>query len=132
MASGTIPAEAREKGNAGTLKLPKMALAIIKAQPRFADNPYVFAATRGKGPINGFNKRKAAFDEVCGVKNWTLHDLRRTGRSLLSRAGVRSDVSERVLGHAIDGVEGIYDRPSFLQTKRRRRYAVSRRDRKDR
>ena len=30
-------------------------------------------------------------------------------RSLMSRAGVRPDISERVLGHAIPGVEGVYD-----------------------
>ena len=39
----TIPTEAREKGNAGVLVLPEIALEIINAQPRFASNPYVFA-----------------------------------------------------------------------------------------
>jgi integrase len=33
-----------------------------------------------------------------------IHDLRRTARSLLSRTGVRPDIAERVLGHAIAGV----------------------------
>ena len=32
----------------------------------------------------------------------------------MSRAGVRPDVSERVMGHAIEGVEGVYDRHSYL------------------
>jgi integrase len=44
---------------------------------------------------------------------WVLHDLRRTARSLLSRAGVRADISERVLGHAILGVERVYDRHPY-------------------
>jgi hypothetical protein len=35
----------------------------------------------------------------------------------LSRAGVAPDVSERVLGHAIPGVRGIYDRHSFADEK---------------
>jgi integrase len=47
------------------------------------------------------------------MPRWTLHDLRRTARSLMSRAGVRPDISERVLGHAITGVEGIYDRHRY-------------------
>ena len=42
-----IPVEAREKVNAGALKLPKLALAIIEAQPKVKDNPFVFAG-RGK------------------------------------------------------------------------------------
>ena len=46
-----------------------------------------------------------------------LHDLRRTARSLMSRAGVRPDISERVLGHVIKGVEGVYDRHSYTEEK---------------
>lgn len=112
-----IPAEAREKGNAGALRLPGQALAIINAQPRQAKNKYVFAATRGDGPLNGFSKIKAQFDKRCGVTGWTLHDLRRTSRSLMSRAGVRPDIAERVLGHTITGVEGIYDRFAYTEEK---------------
>ncbi len=48
---------------------------------------------------------------------WTLHDLRRTARSLMSRAGVRPDISERVLGHAIPGVQGVYDRHTYDSEK---------------
>ena len=47
------------------------------------------------------------------MAHWTIHDLRRTARSLLSRAGVRPDISERVMGHAIVGVEGVYDRHRY-------------------
>ena len=94
-----------------------MALDIIHEQPRVAGNPHVLPAARGDGPLNGFSKPKAAFDKACGVSNWTLHDLRRTSRSLMSRAGVRPDISERVLGHAIAGVEGVYDRHHYDQEK---------------
>ena len=113
----TIATERGEKGNPGSLTLPKRALEIIARQPRLMNNPYVFAATRGAGPLNGFNKRKAAFDIACGVTGWTLHDLRRTARSLMSRAGVRPDISERVLGHVIAGVEGVYDRHRYDEEK---------------
>jgi integrase len=41
---------------------------------------------------------------------WTMHDLRRTARSLLARAGVGDQVAERVLGHAIAGVQDVYNR----------------------
>jgi hypothetical protein len=36
----------------------------------------------------------------------------------MARAGVRPDISERVLGHAIPGVEGTYDRHSYADEKR--------------
>jgi hypothetical protein len=35
----------------------------------------------------------------------------------MSRTGVRPDISERVLGHKIRGVAGIYDRYSYEQQK---------------
>ena len=51
------------------------------------------------------------------MPQWQLHDLRRTARSLMSRAGVRPDIAERVLGHAISGVEGVYDRHPYRDEK---------------
>jgi integrase len=112
----TIAKEDREKGNAGALKLPRQALAIIKALPQITGNPYVFAG-KGDGPINGLSKAKARLDEQSEVSDWVLHDLRRTSRSLLSRVGVRPDISERLMGHAMPGVEGTYDRFQYSTEK---------------
>jgi integrase len=56
-------------------------------------------------------------DEATGVTGWTLHDLRRTARSLMSRAGVRPDIAERGLGHVQPGVVGTYDRHSYRDEK---------------
>jgi integrase len=109
----TIRVEHRQKGTAGKLKLPAMALEVIERQHRIAGNPHVFAG-RGKAAFNAFSQRKKELDEALpGLEPWVIHDLRRTARSLLSRAGVRPDIAERVMGHAIGGVEGIYDRHSY-------------------
>jgi integrase len=112
----TIPAEAREKGNARDLALPEMALDIIRAQPRVLGNQYVFAG-RGTGFFNGYSKAKGLLDKRVDIAPWVLHDLRRTSRSLMSRAGVRPDIAERVLGHIIKGVEGVYDRHAYSDEK---------------
>ena len=53
------------------------------------------------------------------MTGWTLHDLRRTARSLMSRAGIPSDHAERCLGHVIGGVRGVYDRHEFHAEKKR-------------
>lgn len=112
----TIRTELREKGNAGALKLPKAALSVIKAMPRLVSNPYVLAGAGG-GPTSNFSKDKARLDTASGVSGYTLHDCRRAARSLLSRAGVRPDIAERVLGHTIKGVEGVYDRHEYFDEK---------------
>jgi integrase len=52
-------------------------------------------------------------DKASGVTGWRFHDLRRTARTLLSRAGVDADTAERCLGHAIGGVRGVYDRHKY-------------------
>jgi integrase len=124
----TIRTEAREKGNPGTLKLPKTALDILQSQPRFAGNPCVFARARGRGHLeNLWDPRRHIDDKLPkDMLRWTLHDLRRTARTLLSRTfkdpaddkkvifpRVISEIAERVIGHAIGGVEGIYDRHEY-------------------
>jgi integrase len=113
----TIDTAEREKGNAGALVLPNMALAIIATQPHIGDNPYVFAG-RGDGHFNGFSKAKAQFDaKLPGIAPWVIHDLRRTSRSLLSRANVRPDIAEKVMGHVAQGVEATYDRHHYAEQK---------------
>src|SRR5262249_25382175 len=114
----TIRTEPREKGNAGVLELPPLALSVIDELPRFANNNFVLAG-RGATHIAKSGKSKAAFDAKlpADMPAWTLHDLRRTARSLMSRAGVRPDIAERVLGHAIGGVQEIYDRHKYRAEK---------------
>jgi integrase len=105
----TLPA-ARDKGKRGvTRPLSRAALAVLDARPRISD----FVFTFGRCAIANYSKPKTRFDEACGVTDWTLHDLRRTARSLMSRAGVPSEHAERCLGHAIGGVEGIYNRHQY-------------------
>jgi integrase len=115
----TVPQEAREKGGGGVLQLPEAARAIIQAQARVGHNPHVFAGRGISGPFKGLGQAKAVLDSKLppNMPGWTLHDLRRTARSLMSRAGVRPDVAERVLGHAIPGVGGVYDRHQYAAEK---------------
>jgi integrase len=108
----SIPTGPGEKGTPGTLRLPPLAMGIITAQPRMAGNPHVFAG-RGSGPHRGFSERHEALKARCNVSGWTVHDLRRTARSLMARAGVQPHVAERVLGHVVAGVEATYDRHHY-------------------
>jgi integrase len=91
--------------------LSATALALIESQQRDG-NQYVFATSAS-------TKQKERFDRQTGTQGWTLHDLRRTARSLMSRAGVDSDHAERCLGHVIGGVRGVYDQHKYLPQMKR-------------
>jgi integrase len=97
--------------------LSSAAAALIKAQPRIGTSPFVFTIS-GNKPLASLSRLKGEFDAASGITGWVLHDLRRTARSLLSRAGISSDHAERCLGHRLGGVRGVYDRHEYLAEKR--------------
>jgi integrase len=103
----------REKGNVGKVKLPQMTIDLIRSLSPIEGNPHVFPATYGGGPINGFGVWKQRLDKHLppAMRPWVAHDLRRTARKLMTRAGVRPDVAELALGHSIKGIQSVYDDP---------------------
>jgi integrase len=114
----TIRSEEREKGNGEMLTLPDLALAVIDVQPQLGESPYVFAGRGDNRPYSGFSKAKARLDKLSGVAGWRFHDLRRTSRSLMARAGVLSDHAEFVIGHARPLIESTYDRHAYFAEKK--------------
>ena len=53
-----------------------------------------------------------------GISAFTLHDLRRTGRTGLARLGVERDIAERILNHVQEKIVGTYDVYDYLNEKR--------------
>lgn len=82
-----------------------------------AEGSFLFPA-RGKAnkPFNGWSKGKKALDDLSGVKGWTLHDLRRTFRTNLSKLGVAPHIAERLVNHisARSEMEVVYDQHTYL------------------
>jgi integrase len=99
------------------IPLSQAAKDLLASIPRIKGNKYIFA-TGGESPIGGFSKFKETFDEKCGVTGWTLHDLRRTARTLMPQAGISDDHAERCMGHVIGGVRGTYDRYAYYAEKK--------------
>ena len=79
----------------------------------------MFSVTAGETAYGNVIKPKRKLDDISGVYDWTIHDLRRTLRTGLSRLGVRPDISERVIGHTVGGSLGqVYDTHEFRDEKR--------------
>jgi integrase len=125
----TIPAARMKNKHDHAVPLTATLLNLIGERPKKANAPpHIFSTTGGKRPFSGFSKAKAALEtQVAKMRKeagrdpmpaWKLHDVRRTAKTLMGRAGVRPDISERVLAHTIPGVAGVYDRYGYLPEKR--------------
>lgn len=49
-----------------------------------------------------------------GVDEFTPRDLRRTARTKLSELGIQNDVSRKIMNHALEGIDRVYDRYSYF------------------
>jgi len=108
-----IPSSRYKTGLELVIPMSQSARQIVEALP---GDGYLFTTDGGRTHLQGFGKLKAKLERELGFEFW-LHDLRRTSRSLLSRAGVSADVAERCLGHVVGGVRGVYDRYSYHREK---------------
>jgi integrase len=116
-AEWTLPT-ARNKTKVDLVRpLSAVAQQELSQLPKLAGTDFVFSID-GHSALGGFTRRKRALDQSSGVTGWTLHDLRRTARSLMARAGVQSEHAERCLGHVIGGVEGTYNRHDYVNEMR--------------
>lgn len=136
--SWVIPAARYKTKRENTVPLSKAAQTVLQRLNKNA-GAYAFSSD-GSTPFSGFSRAKLALDKEMEaiarkelgdaavaefqkagrpvIERWVLHDLRRTARTLMTRAGVRPDIAERVLGHVISGVEGTYDRHDYTDEKR--------------
>jgi hypothetical protein len=115
----TVPGERSKSGEPITTPLIPTVAALFGPRQK---SGFIFR------PLTGMHKAKLELERIiAGIRNregrsamspWTWHDLRRTGRTLLSRANVPTDIAERVLGHVIGGVRGVYDHHDYLEQKR--------------
>ena len=52
------------------------------------------------------------------VTHWAPHDLRRTGRTMLTALGCPDDIGEALLGHVQPGIKGVYNLHSYDAQRR--------------
>jgi len=121
-----IPQERSKTGKAISIPLPDEALKWLEElYLRANGTKFVFPKRRSSvrfGHISP-DTLNAAIQKLhregkMAIEHFTVHDLRRTCRSLLAREGIPGHVAERCLNHKLKGVEGIYDRYDYLDERR--------------
>jgi len=124
-----VPPERYKTGVAQEVPLTPKAVELFRASMKFGES-FVFSTTGGARPISGLSKMKERLDQAIARRReevgagpmpaWVLHDLRRTLRTrLTSDIDVDAFIAERVIGHALPGLHGVYDQGAHRDQKRR-------------
>jgi len=113
-----IPSARTKNEKPHFVHLSEPAIAVISSAPNIGD--YVFTSS-GKTPFSGFSKSKKRLDELSGVSDWRLHDIRRTVVSGMAQLGIQPHVADKILNHqsgTISGVAAVYQRHEFLEERK--------------
>ena len=116
-----LPADRTKNSRGHEIPLSQMALDVLKAQAVLRDPDRDLMFGEGGGGYSGWSRSKALLDDASGVKDWTLHDLRRTAATRMADLGVQPHIIEAVLNHVSghkSGVAGIYNRSAYSIEKR--------------
>jgi integrase len=117
----TLPSELTKNGREHAFPFGELARSILHVHGSPKQDSFLFPARGRNAPFNGWSKCKAALDTASGVKDWTLHDLRRTFASNLAALGVQLPVIEKLLNHvsgSFGGIVGTYQRHSYMPEMR--------------
>jgi integrase len=112
-----LPAERAKNGREHVVPLSDAAASILAGCIRHGD--HVFG--RRQAGFGGWSKAKSELDESCGVKDWVVHDIRRTVATRMADIGIQPHIIEAVLNHVSGhkaGVAGIYNRSTYATEKR--------------
>ena len=119
LSTWTIEPERTKNEVRHVVPLSEPAAAILREIPRVEE--LALPGARRGSPFSGWSKAKAQLDELSGVTDWRLHDLRRTVATGLQRLGIRLEVTESVLNHVNGsraGIVGVYQTHDYANEKR--------------
>jgi integrase len=114
----TLPKSRTKNAKTHVVHLSHQSMAVLKHADQ--PGPYVFSLL-GTKPFREFSRAKRRLDQLSGVTDWRLHDLRRTCVSGMARLGVAPHVADKILNHqagTISGVAAVYQRHEFLSERK--------------
>jgi integrase len=114
----TLPSLRTKNGKEHVVHLSEQAIAILNGVQK--KGPFVFSIF-GTRPFHDFSRAKRRLDQLSGVPQWRLHDLRRTCVSGMAGLKIAPHVADKILNHqsgTISGVAAVYQRHEFLSERK--------------
>lgn len=76
---------------------------------RRATSDYVFPSPKTGGQMSGFTKMVDRLVKEAGVAKFTMHDLRRSLRTIMSRCGYDNEIQRLCVGQKPRGIDQVYN-----------------------
>ena len=122
-----IPAERMKARRAHNVYLSRQAIEILSYLKIFAENSAYILPARSKpnqavamSSLNRAIKKTLELARKDGITfaDFTVHDLRRTGSTLLHEQGYNSDWIEKALAHEQQGIRAVYNKAEYSEQRR--------------
>lgn len=123
----TIPAERMKAKRAHNVYLSEQALDLIVAFQIYSEgSPYLLPGRVNRGqPIANSSLNRVIANcikfinkDEQRIDDFTVHDLRRTGSTLLHEMGFNSDWIEKSLAHEQQGVRAVYNKAEYAEQRK--------------
>jgi len=115
-----VPAENSKTRKPHVVYLSRQAAELFRElKPLAGDSEWVLPSRScQKRPFAHNALNQALVSMSLPMAAFTIHDLRRTGSTLLHEKGFPSDVVEKALNHTIGGVRGVYNKAEYSDQRR--------------
>lgn len=115
-----IPAERMKKDRPHLVHLSRQAVAMFEELKGLSSgSEWVFPSAHSlKKPIAHSTLNQAVRSLEIEVRDFVIHDFRRTASTHLHEAGFNSDWIEKCLAHETKGIRGVYNRAQYADQRR--------------
>lgn len=115
----TLHEDRAKNGRTHLVPLPRQAIAALKRLKEIGcSSDWAFPGINSDRPMGEttLNERLTRSNRL-GIEHWRIHDLRRTGSTMLHEMGFPPHIIERALNHVQDGVGGVYNKAQWLDER---------------
>jgi integrase len=119
-AEWSIPAARMKKDKPHLVPLSRQAVAMFEELRNLAGTSEWVIPSRNsiRQPISHSTLNQVIRSLELGIRDFVIHDFRRTASTQLHEAGFNSDWVEKALAHEQKGIRGVYNRAEYLPQRR--------------